>query len=343
MSDQSGTNHPLRPRPSPRAAAWAVGCLLLGTPAAGQPPFYEPPEHYYKAQGRSVKVEWKLDRTEVPEGGRLTVTLVIRGATNPQEVVRPDLRKLPEFASRFEIEDMPGRPAAAGAKEVSFDYRLRPRNRSVDGVPTLRFYYHNPSAPPGKQQYPQTTAKGVPIKVTAAATKEQPRQVVPLGEPEHLLQIATGPRMLGREPFVPGWSVWLLLVIAGPLVAGGWYVVWRRVYPDAARLARIRRSRAARRAADAIRRAGRTPDPPGTIAAAVLGYLRARFPLPPGAETPPEIGDGLRAAGLPDPEAAAAVAFFRHADEARFGGSSDTELSLAAGAEALLGRLEAVE
>jgi hypothetical protein len=129
----------------------------------------------------------------------------------------------------------------------------------------------------------------------------------------------------------------------GPLVAGGWYALWRRMYPDAVRLARMRRSRAARRAVDGIRRAGRSPDPPGTIAAAVLGYLRARYPLPPGAETPGELGDALRAAGLPDAEADAAVGFFRRCDEARFAPPGDTGLSLAAEAEALVARLEAWE
>jgi hypothetical protein len=341
MSARAATNPSPRTRAISCAVACGAACLFLITPAAAQPPFYEPPEHYYKAQGRSIQVKWKLDRTEVPENGQLVATLVIQGAANPQEIVRPDLRKLPEFASRFQIEDVKDRPAAAGAKEVSFTYRLRPRDRSVDRVPTFEFYFRNPGAPAGKGQYPQTRARAAPITVTAVA--ESPRPVVPLDEPEHLFEVTTGPSVLGREPFVPGWWTWLLLLAAGPLLAGGWYLAWRRVYPDAARLARIRRSRAARRAADAVRKAGRTPDPPGTIAAAVLGYLRARFPLPPGAETPAEVGDGLRSAGLPDPEAAAVVAFFRHADEARFGGAGDSGLSLAADAQALLARLEAVE
>src|SRR5205823_8856880 len=125
------------------------------------------------------------------------------------------------------------------------------------------------------------------------------------------------PRVLGHQPFEPCYGMWAALLAGGPLVAGLWFVVWRRLYPDAARLARMRRSRAARRATDAIRRAGRTPDPAGTIATAVLGYLRSRFPLPPGAETPGEIGDGLRTAGLSDAEAARAIGFFRRCDEAR--------------------------
>ena len=132
--------------------------------------------------------------------------------------------------------------------------------------------------------------------------------------------------MLGGEPFVPAGWAWLVAALAGPVAALGWFLVWRRVFPDAARLARLRRSRAARRAADAIRRAARTPDPAATIAGALLGYLRTRFPLPEGAATPPPPGTppplpGVLAAAVsealarpaaqqprwPDPEAVAHV------------------------------------
>ena len=61
-----------------RTAVWIV--LLLAPPAAAQPRFFEPPEHFYKAHGSGVGVSWKLDRTEVPEGEFLTATLTIQKA-----------------------------------------------------------------------------------------------------------------------------------------------------------------------------------------------------------------------------------------------------------------------
>jgi hypothetical protein len=79
------------------------------------------------------------------------------------------------------------------------------------------------------------------------------------------------------------------------------------------------------------------------IATALVGYLRARFPLPPGTETPAEIGDGLRAAGLPDAAAGEVVAVLRRCDEARFAPEGDTDPALAAGAVALITKLEAAE
>lgn len=336
--------HGLQARPSRRVGF--VSCLFtlalaLGAAGAAPPPFFEPRDHYYKAQGAKVTVKWELDRDAVPEDGHLVATLVVAGAANPHEVVRPDLGKLPAFRDRFQVEDVPGKPPAASAKSVSFAYKLRPRTAKVDRVPTLLFAYYNPQAP-GADKFRQTKAEGKPITVTPAPPRPAPA-AIPLDVPDHLFEVATGPEVLDREPFAPGAWLWLGLAAAAPVAAGGWYLVWRRMYPDAVRLARLRRSRAARRAIDAVRRAARSADPPGTVAAAVLGYVRARYPLPPGAETPGELGDALRAAGLPDADADAAVGFFRRCDEARFAAASDTRLSLAAEAEALVTRLEGRE
>ena len=107
-------------------------------------------------------------------------------------------------------------------------------------------------------------------------------------EADRLFHVATGPEVL-NAPFVPCRWAWLAAALFGPLSAGVWFLVWRRIFPDASRLAHLRRSRAARRATDAIRRANRTSDPPATIANAVLAYLRTRFPLPESAVTPSEI------------------------------------------------------
>lgn len=309
--------------------------LLLAPPALAQPPFFEPAEHYYKAKGSGVVASWALDRTALTDGDTLTATLTIKNATNPHEIVRPDLRKLPPFHDAFQIEDAAGPPAGPKDTVVKFVYLLKPRSRVVAKLPSLTFVYYNPALPEEKR-FMTTKAAAQAITVTAAAPK--PRQLIPLDAPDALFDHPTGPGLLAREPFAPSAALWWLLAVAVPLLALVWFLAWRRVYPDAARLSRIRRHRAARRAHDAIRRAARTPDPAGTIAAAVLGYLRARHPLPLGAETPAAIGDALRDAGHPDDEV---VNFFRGCDEARFSGSSDNVMSLARDAAALVDRLEA--
>jgi hypothetical protein len=299
-----------------------------------------PTEHFYGAAGRGVKVAWQLDRTEVPEDGEIVATLVVSNVANPRNVTRPDLKELKDFHDRFVITDSPD-PPPANATEVRFSYRLRPRNPQVKEVPTLSFYYFNVAAAEGRQQF-KLTHTGQPIPITVTAAKSKVAAVpVPMTEPEHLFAITTGPGVLGEGLSLGGGWVWLVAGLTGPLLALAWYAAWRRVYPDAARLAKIRRSRAARRATDAVRRAGRTDDPPAAVAAAVLGYLRARFPLPPGAVTPSELGNALAELGVPASECGAVAGFFRECDAARFAPPADTGVSLAADAGALVARLEA--
>src|SRR5581483_8554843 len=138
----------------PRGSALIAAVLILSTqhsvlstqqdvPLVGQPT-----ADYYGARGsgaKPVKVAWTLDRTTVPEGGVVVATLTVTGATNPQQVVRPDLKKLPAFHDRFTITDNSDPPPGPEAKEVRFSYQLRPRNRSVDRVPTLEFRWFNPA------------------------------------------------------------------------------------------------------------------------------------------------------------------------------------------------------
>jgi len=107
-------------------------------------------------------------------------------------------------------------------------------------------------------------------------------------------------------------------------------------------MAHLRRSRAARRATDAIRKSGRAPDPPAVIAAAVLSYLRTRFPLPESAVTPAEIAAALLESRVPAEMAEEVAEVFRDCDRARFAPPGDSGAGLAADAEAAITRLEAL-
>jgi hypothetical protein len=327
--------------------AWWLCLLLLLSPSfllpqivaqEEAPLINQPSANFYHAQGRAVKVAWSVEPKVIPEGGELTATLTITGATNPQRIVRPDLKKLIDFQSRFAITDNVDPPPGKGAMEVKFSYKLRPQNRSVDKVPALEFYYYNPVAPAGKSSFPLAIAPFVPITVTEAPKNEPP--MIPLGEPDRLFVVTTGQQLLEKRQFVPDYWLWLVVGLSGPLCAMGWLVVWQRVFPDAVRLARMRRSRAARRAIDAIHRAHRANDPPAVIAVAVLGYLRTRFPFPPGAATPSEIEFALGELRVSSPDCVAVAEFFRTCDAARFAPPGDNGASLATDAEAMITRLE---
>jgi hypothetical protein len=294
---------------------------------------FEPTEDYYDAKGRGIRVKWDVPNASVEEGRDLVATLVITGATNPTEVKKPDLKKLKAF-DVFTVVNVTDPPRKSDDKVVRFVYKLRPRNRTVDQVPALKFHYFNPAAAAGKR-FPATFADSVPITV---AERPLPPPV-PMTEADHLFSVTTGSEVL-RGPFVPCWWAWGAAALFGPLAALGWFLVWRRLYPNAARLAQMRRSRAARRAADAIRRSGRASDPPATIASAVLGYLRALYPLPESAVTPPEIAAALTEARVPAQAAEQVADVFRACDRARFAPPGDSGPSLAAGAEAAITRLE---
>jgi hypothetical protein len=310
------------------SALFLFSLMAMSSVAFAQAPaFFEPKEHYYKAQGVGVTAVWSVSSKTVPEDGELTATLTVAGELiHPEQIVRPNLQSLPEFAERFLlVENVAGQPVAANAKSVSFIYRLRPRNRSVDQLPTLEFFYLNPHAPEDRR-FMKTRAKKVEITVTAASPKPvQPAPAIPLVARDELFQLATGPALLSGPSFVPGVGSWLALLIGGVACAFGWYVLWQRLYPDAARQARLRRHRAVRYALNGIRRAGKESDSAAAIAAAVLNYLRERFSLPEGAETSGEIGDALRSAGLTSAEAERAAAFFRRGDAARFAPSTHSD------------------
>jgi len=325
----------------------ALASLLAASVAAAQPAFFEPAQNYYKARGARVTAAWSVDRDSVPLDGALTATLTIRGAVNPRDIVRPELANVVDadgrhpYSDRFQIENVQSPPIAADAKEVSFAYQLRPRHRDIAKLPNLPFVYDT-----GKKvgdPFQTTVAKGPKLTITEAAAKTVVEAKTPLVAPRHLFHIESGPQLLLREPFSASAAEWWLLIAGSIAVAGLWYAAWRRVYPEGARLARLRRSRALRRATDAIRRANRSADPVAAIAAAVLGYLRSRFPLPPGTETPGEVEAALRDSSIPEVEIIAVAELLRRCDAARFAALGDNPLSLAAAAETLLNRWEAVQ
>ena len=232
-----------------------------------------PTANFYNAQGNRVRVEWRLDRTTVPEDEDIVATLVVTGATNPREVIRPDLGKLEPFDvavhhSRDERSDSGGR-YERGPVHVPIA-AAKPVGRFVPdaSIPLLQ-----PGQPRGEEVPAHNGEVRGEITVTAPRPRTEPPPL-PMGEPEWLLAYRPQPVSLSSPAFSGVWS-WIAIGLVGPLAALGWYVAWQRVYPDAARLARMRRSRAARRATEAIRRADRMPDPPAAIATAVLGYLRA--------------------------------------------------------------------
>jgi hypothetical protein len=326
------------------SATGNAAVVLLALLAVGQvrppklddiPPVDRVKENFYGAldvSGKGVTAEWSAPKA-VPRDAEFTLTLVVRGAANPHELVRPDLRKFDDFKLRFQFLDKPDHtePAAdPAAKEVRFHYRLVVRGGEEVEVPRLVYLYYRPKAAE-KERFQTARASSLRIKVT-----EPPKSVAtgptPIEAPEEFFTLVEDE----PSPWSPGLFAWLLPVSAVPVLVGCWLLLWRLFFPDAARLVKLRRNRATRTALDRLKKARTSSDPAGVAAFAFRQYLTARFGVPPSAQTPAEVAAGLRDAEQPADRAEDAEAFLRACDAVRFDQPSDAGLSLVAQAESLV-------
>ena len=251
---------------------------------------------------------------ETPFTLTLTVEAVAPVRRPPRRI---DLRELPAFKERFDFleggKDDDRRP---NPQTWEFVYRLQPKRGDVKAVPGVPFVFYNPDI-----QYPR---KGFQVAYTdAIPLTVAPHQayVVPVTGPPFLFTLAVGDPVLGRwTAWTPPGPLTATLVLVPPLLCLAWFIGWRRLYPDAAHVARRRRSLAARRALAALRGVKRLPSvqQAARSAAVVADYLRARFDAPAGEPTPAEAAGRLTRAGRSPALAERAAAFFRACDAVRF-------------------------
>jgi hypothetical protein len=210
-----------------------------------------------------------------------------------------------------------------------FYYRLRPRETSVKEVSSWPFVYYRPGTlTPNMGSFQTTYVRRVPLHVTPRA-QVQPSDVQGADEPRapaRVFQLVEGPAVLQREDVLTWAGPWTLALctlaglLAPPLVCLAVYRVWRRSHPDAARLARLRRSRAADHALKALRTAGKSGagDGTGRTAGVLSHYLRERLDLLAAEPTPTEVAHHLERSGISTALAEKVVAFFHNCDTARF-------------------------
>jgi hypothetical protein len=307
--------------------AWLFTAALLlapALPAAGveEPPVKNRPAHFNGAVGSfQVTMEARPTELRTDQTLALTVRIVPTGPV-AQPPRRPNLRDVPAFDERFYIENLPD-PAGAhtDSKRWEFVYRLKPRDTKVDAVPSLPFVYFKPG-----QSYQTAYAHGVHLTVNPAdtvPTVEGGSGQAPLRAPDSVYQFAEGPAVLGRPS---AWSLIYpvaagLILLGTPVACIAWYLIWRRLYPVAARLARQRRSLAAQHALKALH--GLDKQTPGEqarqAAAIVAAYLRQRMDLPAVTPTPEEAAAHLRRAGITAHVTGAVAHFFETSDAVRFG------------------------
>jgi hypothetical protein len=334
--------------------SWLAICALVLT--AGQPPIEPPlvgrPPDFSGAVGGPFVVEQTAAPTELTAEEPLTLTVRITGPGNLRDLPRPPLAKLEAYKS-FAVDDLDDRFVDGDPPRREFRYRLRPRSADVKAVPRLKFVYFSPHV----RRY-QTTY-GDPVSLTVKP-RTPPVPDGPAEVPAWILQEWESRDeefqlsrfehwrnemflRFGLDPYPerdgpPGPWIAMLALVGPLLICGAWYAIWRHRHPDAARLARQRRSRAGAVALRELRKA--TAGGAGFVHAVVCEYLRSSAGLPATATTPAEVEGFLRNGGYPADRVAAVVELLRCCDRARFSSEHKMPVQLSTDAERLILELE---
>lgn len=304
---------------------------LTALTLAVEPPVQNQPREFTGAVGAfRVELEASAQAVEVEQPFTLTVRVMSRGRMPVVRAPgRPNLQLIAGYAESFHIEEAESPERRVGENSWEFDYRLKPRSTDVTEVPELPFYYFDPAVDPNR--YQKTFADALPLTVTAANT-EGPAVIVPplpVG-PETLYSVAPADRVLrsGAESILPPWWVAALGLALPPLGCGLAWVAWRRLYPDAARRARIRRSQAAERALQRLKQLdGRaTEEHAQQLEQTLTGFLHRRFDLQIESPTPTEALLHLGTFGISLELMAQVRAVYQSCAAARFGGASPSGL-----------------
>jgi hypothetical protein len=324
-------------------AALLLCGLLVAQPAA-EAPIAGRPTDWSGVSGGPYVVRLFAEPTELAAEDQLTLFVRIGvadegSAGNLAKLRRPALAKMDAFKS-FAIDDL-DENATSEAPPRWFRYLLRPRNADVNEIPRLKFVYFNPRT----GRYQTTYSEPVPLTVrqrtAAAAAVEVPPWIMQEWKDQENEDLEAYYRMAAPSLIERGWrrffdsfgihsnprydrlyardgpSYWTALALAAPpLFATAWYAIWRRRNPDAARLAKIRRSRAG---AAALRTLGQLADnSPQKVRHAIEEYLHARAGLPPSANTPSEIVGHLHSSSFSPAELEEVGSLLRRCDDALF-------------------------
>jgi hypothetical protein len=274
----------------------ALTLLFLASSLAAQEdreeisiPPVRPQDDFYDAAGRGITIRFEVEKRQVTALDWFALTLVVEKVENPEQMTVPDLRKLSEFRQRFDFKESPPKKRL-GEKRCEIVYIVRAKDDSVKQVPAFRFRYYSVGTDTGSLalDFPTTLSPSVPLKVRPVEVPPSPVQPLEpaaflVNPDDHLDLLATDPPPPEGDGFNP---IWLI----PPVLGGAWVLLWRWRYPDEARLARIRQSRAARRA---LARLLRSEGTKATVTV-FLEYLRERFGVEDWRTTPEEVRDGLK-------------------------------------------------
>ncbi len=322
-----------------------LSLLLHAEKAVPEPPFANRPLLYAGAIGSyRASLEATPTRVEVEQPIRLTLRVQLKRGQALQAPGRPDLSVMEDLQSLFYIETP--QPASAHPAENTWEfyYVLRPRSVQVKDLPDIPFYYFDPSVDPNG--YQKTYAEGIALTVTEPVRQIEVIPPVPLpAGPASLYRIGEGSTLLRQDTgeVWPGTFFLVLLLVGPPAACLVWWVIWQRLYPDAVRAARQRRSRAARHALKALRTVTQLPpEKQGRQVEQVLTtYLQERMDLTIVEPTPNEVANHLQRNGISEGVRNQIVELYRSCDAFTYGeGTYSAPPSLSKGAGEVILALE---
>ncbi|MFO0935180.1 MAG: BatD family protein [Gemmataceae bacterium] len=215
------------------------------------------------AVGTGVRLNATITPASVEAGQAATLSLRISGVQNPDGVNRPALDSLPAFSQSFQVE---AGEQAAGTREVTFLYRLKPRTVGTMAVPRVRLRYFNPAAAEGRQLQ---TAYSEALVLTVAPSSA----VVPSTVTRELPERFREPITISTPWIILHPMLWLVVIpITAVLIPT--VVSMRRSIRS--RRASQSQSVAARLALKQIQAARTSNDPARIVAQAVQDYLTAK-------------------------------------------------------------------
>jgi len=306
-------------------------CLLttvlacgLTSPLPAQNPGDEPPTAGMPVDFSHIVGRYNItvtaDRTEVFVEDPIIFKVRILGRGPKQYYpVRKLLRIFgDDLAEQFYVEPMPEQDRAMprdGAWE--FVYRLKPKTTDVRFIPGPKLVYYLPE----RRKYQTAFAEDIALTVKPRPEKKpEELGLKTVQAPEQLYRLATGDAVLSRENVPSSWPAAVLvgMLLGPPLLSIIGFLLWRRLFPDAARILHERRGQSARRAAHDLARMAR-PYSPDRFVAILTGYLGERFDFAAEEPTPAEVVQFLKRHGVAVPVRQSWADFLSACDAARFG------------------------
>lgn len=313
------------------AAVVRTGPVAADDP--NEPPLVGQPQHapFSEAVGSNFNVSMHADPVKVQVGDPISLRIEITAkATWKRPPTRPDLRRLPEFKKNFRIENQPVRDRSDTKSGVwEFHYLLKPVSDRVSRVPAVPLLYFKPGVVPKEKGYRTVYADSIPLTVSARPEVQanDVKDAADTTQAQDLSSWNRRPFGLHSQPGValPGALLLVLVLLVPPAICAAWYALWRCWNPDAARLAEIKKNRAARRALQALAKldGGDGDEQARRVSALLASYLRERFDFPAEEPTPEELAHFFDTLGFSSELSDEARDYFRASDAARFAPARD--------------------